>query len=83
MARHELLGMFDGMQIYSDPNALADTTVRNFPESRNRSARIHKKLVKRFGGVYRKEPAIFRVGNKLIAHPVRYAELKAALAAHP
>lgn len=83
MVRHDFLGTFGGLQVYSDPNALAETTVRNFPESRNRSARIHKKLVKRFGGVFRKEPAIFRIGNRLVAHPTRYAELMAQLRSVP
>lgn len=73
---------FNGMQVIVDANALADTKVRNFRESRHRSPRIYKKLIKRFGGLYKKEPAMWRIGNKLVVHPVRYAELKAATAAY-
>jgi hypothetical protein len=36
--------------------------------SKNRSKRIHKKLVKRSGGEFRQEPAIYRVGDEIIAH---------------
>lgn len=62
------------------PNALAQTTERNFPESRHRSARIRKKLIKRFGSEFRMEPAAFRLpGGRMIVHPVIYQQIKAAL----
>lgn len=64
------------MRIIQDANCLADTTVRNFPESRHRSARVHKKLVKRFNGEFRKEPAIFKFGGCFVMHPSLYAEFK-------
>lgn len=56
--------------------ALKDSQERLFPASKNRSRRIHKKLIKRFGGEFRKEPCGYRMGNKMILHPVLYAELK-------
>lgn len=69
--------MYGGMRIISDPNALAETTERTFPLSKNRSKRIHKKLVKRFGGEFRKEPAIFKIGgDTIVAHPVMYEQIK-------
>lgn len=68
--------MFAGMRVISDSKCLQDTDERMFPISRHRSARIHKKLIKRFGGEYRKEPAMFRAGNVIIAHPALYNEVK-------
>lgn len=59
----------DGMRILFDPNALEYTEERLFPVSKHRSRRIHKKLVKRFGGEYRRKPAIFKFGGTIIAHP--------------
>ncbi|WP_027578520.1 hypothetical protein [Bradyrhizobium sp. Ai1a-2] len=50
-------------------SALKETTERLFPASRHRSRRIHKKLVKRFGGEFRKEPAMWQVGGTIYAHP--------------
>lgn len=57
--------------------ALAETTERMFPVSKHRSKRIHKKLVKRFGGEFRKEPAIWRVGNVIYAHPIYRPRIEA------
>jgi hypothetical protein len=67
---------FNGVEVICDPNCLQDTTERNFPASKNRSKRIHKKLVKRFGSEFKKVPAMFQIQGRIIAHPVRYAELK-------
>lgn len=61
--------MFGGIRLISSPYALKDSDVRLFPESKNRSARIHKKLVKRFGGEFKKVPAIFITDDTIIAHP--------------
>lgn len=72
---------YGGMRVICDPNALAETTERLFPVSKNRSKRIHKKLVKRFGGEFRKEPAIFKIGNgTIVAHPVMYQQIRQATA---
>lgn len=60
-------------------NALAETEERNFPASRNRSKRIYKKLVKRFGGEFRKEPAMWRVGGVIYAHPALKGRINSAL----
>ena len=70
------LAPFAGMRVISDINCLQDTTERLFHISRHRSARIHKKLIRRFGGVYRKEPAMFKSGNTIICHPAIYNEVK-------
>jgi hypothetical protein len=56
--------------------ALKDSTVRLFPVSKNRSRRIHKKLVKRFGGEFRKEPCAYQTPQGLIVHPALYVEFQ-------
>jgi hypothetical protein len=45
------------------------TTERLFPASRHRSARIRKKLIKRFCAEFRKQPCIWRIGDRIVAHP--------------
>lgn len=73
--------MIAGMQIIVSEHALKETDVRLFPASRNRSKRIHKKLVKRFGGEFQKVPCIYRIGDKWIAHPVMYERIRSEIAA--
>jgi hypothetical protein len=58
------------------PSALVETEERLFPVSRHRSRRIHKKLVKRHGGVFRMKPGAFQVGDQIFMHPVLYEDLK-------
>jgi hypothetical protein len=64
------------MRIVYDPNALEDTDERLFPHSRHRSSRILKKLIRRHGGTYRKQPCIFRCPEMIIAHPSFKAEIE-------
>lgn len=61
--------MLGGIRLICSEHALQEGNVRLFPTSKNRSARIHKKLVKRFGGEFKKVPAIWRMGDTFIAHP--------------
>jgi hypothetical protein len=68
--------MLGGMRLVFTATALAETDVRTFPVSRHRSKRIRKKLVKRFGGEFRKEPAIFRTMDTIYAHPSFKAEIE-------
>lgn len=70
--------MYAGMRLIFTANALTETDERTFPISRHRSKRIHKKLVKRFGGEFRKVPAIFsmRDTNTIFAHPSFRAEIE-------
>ena len=71
---------YAGMQVTISESALETTTERLFPESKNRSRRIHKKLVKRHGGEFRKRPAAFNVGGgQLLMHPAVWARLQAEL----
>jgi hypothetical protein len=56
--------------------ALKETEERLFPASKNRSARIRKKLIKRFGGEFQKEPAMWVAGDTIIAHPVYRSRLE-------
>lgn len=70
-----------GLEIVVSDLALKDSDVRLFPESKHRSRRIHKKLVKRFGGEFRKVPCIWRMADKILMHPTLYAELQRQTAA--
>uniref|UniRef100_UPI0030EB1B30 hypothetical protein n=1 Tax=Pseudomonas sp. JAI120 TaxID=2723063 RepID=UPI0030EB1B30 len=63
--------------VICDPNALAATAERNFSPSKNRSKRVLKKLIKRYGSEFKMVPAIFNMQGRIIAHPDRYAELRA------
>lgn len=56
---------------------LKDSEERLFPPSKNRSRRIHKKLVKRHGGVYRRVPAMYVINGEIIAHPSFRSQLEA------
>ncbi len=69
------------MEIIVSQYALKDSDQRLFAESRHRSQRIRKKLIKRFGGEFRKVPCIYQMGGKLVAHPTMYERLKVELAA--
>ena len=52
---------------------------RFFAESRHRSQRVEKKLVKRYGGAHRQIPAMYKVGNKMLIHPALWAEVRAKM----
>jgi hypothetical protein len=71
---------FFGLRIIVSEYALQETTERLFPVSRHRSKRIHKKLVRRFGGEFRKAPAIWKTPSGIVMHPDQYAALRARLA---
>ena len=73
------LGAMGGIRITVSEYALDTTDERLFPASKNRSRRIHKKLVKRFGGEFRKVPGIWRTPHGFVAHPAMYALLQASL----
>lgn len=80
MSPHLSIGqVFAGTEIIVTSAALADSEERLFPESPHRSPRILKKLTRRFGGEFRKVPAVWRVGDKIVMHPERYQEFKAKL----
>jgi hypothetical protein len=72
--------MFGGVQMIVSPFALKESDVRLFPASKNRSARIHKKLVKRFGGEFKKVPAIWQIEDRLIVHPALMHTVRQAIA---
>lgn len=69
---------FAGIRITWSHYALKATDERLFPFSKHRSRRIHKKLVKRFGGEFKKVPAIFQTPQGLIAHPALRSDIEAA-----
>ena len=47
---------------------IVPTDRRLFPASRHRSARIRKKLIKRFGGEFFMKPIIIETSDAVIAH---------------
>lgn len=49
---------------------------RLFPESRHRSRRITKKLVKRHGGEFIMKPCSYMMGDTIVAHPSIAKELR-------
>lgn len=63
------------MKILYDVNCLKDTDERLFPASRHRSRRVHKKLLKRHGGEFRKQPVMFIADETIYAHPYFKASL--------
>jgi hypothetical protein len=70
--------MIGGMRVVFSINCLESTDERLFPESRHRSRRITKKLVKRHGGAFRKRPCMFKSGDTIYAHPIYKSQLEAA-----
>lgn len=54
--------------VHFSDHVLKEGTERLFPESRHRSARIHKKLVKRHGGEFQRVPAIYKTPFGYVAH---------------
>lgn len=68
-----------GMRIIESPHALETTQERLFPESRHRSARLRKKLIKRHGGEFKRVPCILHAGDAIYAHPSLYGRLIAEL----
>lgn len=69
-------------RILFTPHALEDSTERLFPVSRHRSRRIHKKLIRRHGGEFRKVPCMWRVGDVIYAHPAIKPRLEALIPLH-
>jgi hypothetical protein len=79
MHQKDFLDTFLGMRIVLSEAALADTDERNFSVSRHRSRRIMKKLLKRFGGEFKKKPTIFQVHDQFIIHPSLKGQIRDAL----
>lgn len=67
------------INIVFTPHALKETNERLFPPSRHRSARIRKKLIKRFGGEFRKQPCMWHFQGTLYCHPALRARLEATI----
>lgn len=69
-----------GLKLICNEFCLKDSDVRLFPASKNRSRRIHKKLVKRFGGEFKKVPAIFVAGDTIYCHPAQFHRIREEIA---
>jgi len=65
------------LRVIFTATALELTSERLFAYSKHRSARIRKKLIKRFGGEYRYAPALWQIGNVIYAHPIFEARFRA------
>lgn len=77
---------FAGMKLVVTPHATETTNVVvaiNFKESKHRSARVLKKLLKRFGErvVYRRDPCIYRMRDTIFMHPAIYPQFEAQVRA--
>lgn len=70
------------MHIITSPYALKNSSERLFPASKNRSKRIHKKLVQRYGGEFRQVPAMYRVNGQIIMHPALYVAFQQSQIIH-
>lgn len=68
--------MMMGMQIFQSERCIE--RVWNFPQSQNRSRRLHKKLMKRFGVQSFERPAAYMMADKLVAHPKVITEMVAS-----
>lgn len=76
------MSLIAGMRVIFTPNAMEATEERLFPASKNRSARIRKKLIKRFGGEFRMQPCMWKAGDMLYAHPTFKPQIEAAIPSH-
>lgn len=62
-----VMHIIDGVNVFVTDCAVE--TKRMFPESKNRSKRIRKKLIKRFGCETKSIPAVFSGPLGLLMHP--------------
>ncbi len=65
-----------GIRIHITQYALKESTERLFPDSRHRSKRILKKLIKRHGGQFKKVPTIWYTPQAIYIHPFLYNDFK-------
>jgi hypothetical protein len=61
------MNMLGGVKIIESP--LATEEVYNFPLSKNRSKRLHKKLLKRYRAQTFRRPCAYMISGDLYAHP--------------
>jgi hypothetical protein len=73
------MNIFGRIKIVYTEAAELESEERLFPFSRHRSKRVYKKLVKRFGGVFKMKPGAFldQKHNTMYIHPSLKAELEA------
>jgi hypothetical protein len=69
----------NGLRIFYSEHIMDRTGPRLFPESRHRSKRILKKLIKRFSGEFELAPAIVKSGNVFYVHPHFKEELEGSV----
>lgn len=54
---------------------------RRFPESRHRSKRVAKKLIKRHGGEFTETPCSYMMGDTIVVHPAIAKALREQISA--
>jgi len=67
------IARFAGVPVFLSINLPSSTTEPNFPKSRHRSARVHKKLLKRHGT--RPVNPIIKSPRGYFMHPTIWAEV--------
>lgn len=73
----QMVPSFDGLAVIESEAAVRRE--RNFPPSRHRSKRVHKKLCKRFGGEYTITPCVLIGDGVMYAHPAIMQKLRERL----
>lgn len=65
-----------GTPVFVNDACMGDGDERLFPESRHRSKRILKKLIKRFGGEFVQVPCAYYANGAYYMHPECYEGFK-------
>jgi hypothetical protein len=73
------VGQLGGLPVFVSDHVVEATQERLFPESRHRSNRIRKKLIKRFGIEFKMVPCIFQSPQGFYMHPKMWEKVKLAL----
>jgi hypothetical protein len=71
-----MLSMLAGIPIISSDRIMQK--IENFKKSRNRSRRVHKKLMKAWGFQSKQVPGMIQMGDKIYCHPEIIEQMKGA-----
>lgn len=67
-------GRIGHLKVIVTADSVMESDERLFPDSKHRSSRIKKKLIKRFGGEFKKVPAIWQTDDRIYMHPAKWIE---------
>lgn len=73
------LGFPFSVRVIYHEAAMVEGKERLFPASRNRSARVRKKLIRRYGREFRLEPGCLQTPYGFVIHPSLRAAFEAAV----